>query len=415
MSLIRKLILAVACACAAGLCVPKAHGVENVMLSEVPDYTWYAGCFGTASGNLMGYWDRNGFPDFYTGPSNGGLAPLNSNGANAGIRSLWASKAGFDGRPADKPGHTDDYWTYLNDENSYSYESTEPDPYVLAGRPEHEPDCTGDFMGLSQDKWTDLDGECRGNIDAFSFNFWDKTGLKRMNFTPAAQNNVPMRDIQSGLKAWTKYKGFDADVFSQFVDFNPETPVRTGFTFDDLKAEIDSGYPVLLYLQTPGQYYRDTPPVGTWPGMTHANPEMHGMLAYGYLVTDDGQRLVRFKNSWGSSGDNTFGAWTTDLWFLFLDLKVRGVIGYHPKPKINGITRGNGQLRIQWTGAASKLFDFTTGSADPVSWFVVEKATSVDGQYTEASAAVSDHETLVPDTGEARVFFRVKAVSRPAL
>src|ERR1043165_4967729 len=77
---------------------PRAVATENVLLTGVPDYTWYAGCFGTASGNLMGYWDRHGFPDFYTGPTGGGVAPMNTIGSNVGIRSLWASKAGMDGR-----------------------------------------------------------------------------------------------------------------------------------------------------------------------------------------------------------------------------------------------------------------------------------------------------------------------------
>ncbi len=65
-----------------------SQGAVNVYLTEVPDYEWWAGCFGTATGNLMGYWDRHGFPDFYTGPTAGGVAPLTSGGANAGIFSL---------------------------------------------------------------------------------------------------------------------------------------------------------------------------------------------------------------------------------------------------------------------------------------------------------------------------------------
>src|SRR3954470_10586716 len=74
---------------------------QNVMINDVPDYSWYSGCFGTASGNMMGFWDRNGLSDFYTGPTAGGVAPLSTSGsANKGIRSMWASKAGFDGRPA---------------------------------------------------------------------------------------------------------------------------------------------------------------------------------------------------------------------------------------------------------------------------------------------------------------------------
>src|SRR2546421_9091574 len=95
-------------------------------LLDVPDYEWHAGCFGTACGNLMGFWDRNGFPDFYTGPTAGGVAPLDSSGGNAGIMSMWASQAGLDGRPADKPGHMDDYWHFYYGDylGAMSYEST---------------------------------------------------------------------------------------------------------------------------------------------------------------------------------------------------------------------------------------------------------------------------------------------------
>src|SRR5688572_33424216 len=75
----------------------------DVYLLGTPDYQWYAGCFGTATGNLMGYWDRQGFADFYTGPTAGGVAPLDNFGTNVGIRSLWANRAGFDGRPVDQP------------------------------------------------------------------------------------------------------------------------------------------------------------------------------------------------------------------------------------------------------------------------------------------------------------------------
>src|SRR5262245_21380791 len=86
-----------------------AQAQSYVYIDDVPDYTWYAGCFGTASGNLMGFWDRNGFPDFYTGPTGGGLAPLETfSTGNKGIRSMWASKAGVDGRPANQYGHIDD-------------------------------------------------------------------------------------------------------------------------------------------------------------------------------------------------------------------------------------------------------------------------------------------------------------------
>src|SRR5688500_7174287 len=104
-----KTILVTACLGA----VP-ALADKNVRIMDTPDYAWHAGCFGTAAGNLMGYWDRHGFPIFYTGPTSGGVAPLNNYGENEGINSMWASRAGFDSRPADQPGHIDDYWDNFN-------------------------------------------------------------------------------------------------------------------------------------------------------------------------------------------------------------------------------------------------------------------------------------------------------------
>src|SRR5262245_51378571 len=237
-------VSALACGLMAGM--GRSQAQTYVQLTEVPDYTWYAGCFGTASGNLMGYWDRHGLPDLYTGPTGGGVAPLDTwSTANKGIRSMWASKAGFDGRPANRPGHIDDYWVNYANDNSYSYESTAADPYVTAGRPEHAPDCIGDFIGLSQKKWTNLAGECDGNIDAYSFVFWNKTGQRTNNcsYTNTAGQYIP--DIQSGLRAWAKYRGYDADVFTQLTSFNPERTGAAGFTYADVKAEINAGYPVL--------------------------------------------------------------------------------------------------------------------------------------------------------------------------
>src|SRR3954471_9204532 len=117
MSVTRSLAIAAAYCVIAQL---PTLGVENVFITDVPDYEWYAGCFGTASGNLMGYWDRHGYPNFYAGPTNDGLAPLDSYGNNAGVNSLWASRAGWDGRPGNQPGHLDDYWDNFSPFNSVS-------------------------------------------------------------------------------------------------------------------------------------------------------------------------------------------------------------------------------------------------------------------------------------------------------
>lgn len=371
---------------------------ENVYLLEVPDYAWHAGCFGTATGNLMGYWDRHGFPDFYTGRTGGGIAPLNSFGANIGIRSLWASKAGLDGRPENEPGHTDDYWV--------AYESIDADPYSTAGRPEHAPDCLGDFIGLSQYKWTDLAGECQGNIDAYAFNYFDPEGRRRDNFIPTTLGGSAVPDIQSGLRAWTQWRGYDADVFSQLTDFNPDIPPGTGFTFEELKAEIDAGYPVLLFMQPFGEFSR------TIAGRPNQNPVIHALLAYGYVIDDTGS-YVRYRTSW-ASGDNQFSAWTSANWTPNgqLNLPLRGVIGYRPRPRITEILRVDGGMHIRWHGPMSTLRDQVLESDYPVHWYVVERTSSlVNPQWEAASEPVAALEASIPDCCDDPVFFRVRLAS----
>ena len=378
-----------------------ARADANVMILDVPDYAWHAGCFGTASGNLMGYWDRNGFPDFYNGPTGGGVAPLNTIGTNAGIRSMWASRAGLDGRPLDQPGHIDDYWEDFD--FAWTYESPAPDPYTLEGRPEHAPDCLGDFMGASQNKWTSLDGECSGNINAFGFNFWDKTGERRWNFTPAPQNGREVRDIQSGIRRWMEYRGTSGEVFSQLVDFNPETPEGKGFTFEDLKAEIDAGYPVILFLQNPGNFSRTVHGV---PGM---NPNVHAMVAFGYAETVGSYQAVQYRTSW-ASGDNYFSLWGPQPWEA--GLALRGVIGVRPLPKIRQFERIGENLIVRWDGPSSTLYDNLNSVSDPVHLYVLEKSTAVEGPYEAVSTPGTSLETAVSDCCEGEAFFRVKLLPR---
>lgn len=397
----------------AACCVTvSALAAESVSLTEVPDYTWHAGCFGTATGNLVGYWDRHGLPNMYSGPTAGGVAPLTSSVAsgNSGIRSLWASQAGVDGRPADKPGHIEDYWEFFIPQNNggyiYSYESTAPDPYTLAGRPEHEPDCLGDFIGQSQRKYSDLDGECSGNIDAFAFNYWDKSGDRMTNFVPPVIEGVPVRDIQSGLREWSRYRGYDADVYSQLADFNSTIPAGKGFTFEDLKAEIDAGYPVLLILQEHDDYSRSL------PGMPSANPAIHAMVAYGYYLDPDaGIQMVRYKNSWGSSGENSLARWNAADWEAFLPL--RGVILYHPQPRITQVERSAGQVNIRWEGPSSVLRDDVAGTTTPVHLYVVERADSLDASFLPITEPSADLEATFSDTAGVQGFFRIKLLPPP--
>ncbi len=370
---------------------PQSQASKNRFLTEVPDYDWWRGCFGTATGNLMGYWDRHGMDRFYTGPTTGGVAPLDSGASHGGIRSMWASRAGFDGRPANKPGHDDDYWI--------GYEDTDSDPWEGSGRPEHEPDCIGDFIGLNQLKWSNLNGECAGNVDGYVFTFWDATAERRWNFTPPALDGQPVRDVPSGLAAWTRYRGSECETFSQLAEINPEVPVGKGFTYDDLVREIEAGYPVLLFLQ---DTHAKSRPVGPIP---NANPSLHGILAYGYYA-EGTQKYVRLRDSW-AGGDNRFCSWMPGAWLA--DLPLRGVIGYHPKPKITQYTRNTDSITLAWEGPASVIFDSNTGTTTPVHNYVVEQASVTDPtHFTAITPSSPNHSATVPIKGLESSLLRIR-------
>jgi len=369
-----------------------------VYLLEVPDYEWHAGCFGTGTGNLAGYWDRHGMSGFYTGPTGGGLAPLNSFGGNRGIRSMWASEIGVDGRPASQPGHMNDYYV--------SYRSPAPDPFVTQGRAEHAPDCIGDFIGLNQNKWTNLNNECRGNVDAFSFVFWDKKGRRQVNYYPSNSAGVYIRDIQSGLKEWARYRGYDADVFTQLSIFNPEkgaANATNGFTYDDVKAEINAGYPVLCFLQHNGNY---SEPVGSIP---NANPEIHGVMIYGYFSDPFSgiDKGVIIRTSWASGGDPgyEYQQWTGAAWLGLYP--VRGVIGFHPTPKIINFSRADGTITLNWHGPSARVYDEIAGSTTLPHRYCVQRATSLTpANWTPVGEPTTALSATVPDV-EGTAFYRV--------
>lgn len=389
---------ALAAGLAFALPVLPSSAFENVYLTGVPDYEWHLGCFGTATGNLAGFWDRHGFDNFYTGPTTGGVAPIHSFGANGGIRSLWTSAAGLDGRPVSRPGHEDDYYRF--------YQDTGSDPYAAAGRAEHEPDCIGDFIGLNQRKWADLGGECTGNIDGYSFNFFDRDGHRRDNFVPRDAGGRVVPDIQSGLRRWAESRGSTVDTFSQLADFNPDCTAGQGFTFAELKAEIDAGYPVLLFMQPFDEFSR------TVGGISGLNPEIHGMLAYGYLIQDDGTAYVRYRTSW-ASGDRQFSPWSGEDWTpeQQLNLPLRGVIGFHPRPRLREYERRSSGLRLTWEGPLSVLRDEVTGAESPVHRYVVERALpgTLPLNWEAVTQPVADFSAEVPiDAAVPGALYRVR-------
>ena len=163
----------------------------------------------------MGYWDRHGFPNLYTGPTSGGVAPLDNVDTEFWDFCNVGNSGGVRWQAVGQAGHIDDYWTFysLANEWPFSYESTEEDPHKIAGRREHLPDCVGDFIGLSQKKWTNMNDECDGNINSYAFVFWDKSGEKRVNYQPPFKAGSQPRDVPSGWRTWTRYEDITPTCF----------------------------------------------------------------------------------------------------------------------------------------------------------------------------------------------------------
>jgi len=371
----------------------------DVYLTGVPDYTWFAGASATACGNLAGYWDRHGLDNIYTGSLSSGIAPLSSSGANSDIRFLWAST-----------NHLRDYWASYNLATGISsYESTALDRYVLSNWVDHVPDCIADFIGASQRRWVGLNGECDGNIDGYAFVYWDATGERRTNFVPPASAGSPARDLQSGLREWMKWRGYDADVFTQLADFNPNSPPGKGFSFADLKREIDSGFPVLLWLQPTNEFSRALG-MGSVNAMPHANPRTSAMLAYGYYVGDDNSQWMHVRTSFGSSGglNDIVVPWTGDN-MLSTGLPARGAIGFHPKPRIATLKRELNTLTFTIEGGTPQLYDNIAGTMRVVNrQYIIERTSSLEVPFAPITIPLTNWVISVQETFTGNAFFRVQ-------
>ena len=225
-------------------------------LSNVPAWDWCYGCSATSAAMMVGYYDNGTYSNMYTGPTNGGVCPMNNETAWAsGEAPLSATHQGFDGLAT--RGHVDDYWV--------SYGDPGPDPYVTNGWVEHTwGDCTGDYMGTNQAKYGNSDG---GTTFFFYTNgdpLYDYTGME-----------PTYKDGCHGMKAFVESRGYSiasSQAFTQFIYPNPLYPSNThGFTFDDFKSAIDDGQPVMIQVQG------------------------HSMVGFGY---DDTGQSVYLRNTW---------------------------------------------------------------------------------------------------------------------
>ena len=207
---------------------PAKGGPTRSAVADVPAFLWAYGCAPTAAAMLIGYYDRRpAWPKMYTGPSNGGLMPLDDASWGGGECPLSVTHQGIDGRV--KFGHVDDFWV--------GYGSAIPDPYITGSWAPHEAaDCVGDFMGTSQSAFGNTDGATSLSVAGDGSPVWDYSGAE-----------PHFRDGCHGLRLFVESRGYTvtANYSQRLLGYHGNT---LGFTYDQFKQEIDSGHPVLLLM-----------------------------------------------------------------------------------------------------------------------------------------------------------------------
>lgn len=302
----------------AGFTMPEAQiPLTAVTLANVPAYRWSFGCSATSAAMQAAYYDRIGYYDMYTGPTQGGLMPMdNSSWGTVVIAGetryqcpLSATRNGVDGRAT--RGHVDDYWI--------SYGSGAADPYITGGWAQHAwGQCTGDYMGTNQSALSNSDGST-------TFFFYDD-GSPCCNYAaPAGQ-----KDGCYGLRKFYESRGYT--VLSNCTQLISGT--AGSFTFAEYKAEINAGRPVLIHVTD------------------------HTMLGFGY---DNTGSLVYLKDTWDySTHTMTWGGsyGGLDHWGV-TTIQLQAVT---PNPCADVISLGNGGAanpKTYWGGGVGVWYNST--------------------------------------------------------
>lgn len=218
------------------------HEAGLNVLSDVPAFDWSFGCSATSAAMIAGYYDRTGYTNMYAGQTNGGVMPMNnsvwpdwvdSHGDTRHQCPLSATHDGLDGRTTS--GHVDDYWIY--------YGQPGPDPWDGNWAEHTLGDCTGDFMKTNQ--WVNPDDEWNTDGSTVFYNYPDGSPVYDYQLAGAG---VPYTyDGGYGLKLFYESRGYTvATMYNQYID---ALGLTYGFTYDQYKAEIDAGRPVMIHLE----------------------------------------------------------------------------------------------------------------------------------------------------------------------
>jgi hypothetical protein len=163
---------------------------KSVVILTAPTSEWTYGCTATSAGMLFGYYDRNGYANMYTGPTNGGVCPLTDlgQGVPGNLRYpitpstyIIATENTLDG--ITQRAHVGDYWIGPSG-------TAGPDPWVTNVWTEHTwGKCTADYLGTNQWKWdynpSPNDGIVDSNKDGSTIYWTSGTpGAKLIDWAP---------------------------------------------------------------------------------------------------------------------------------------------------------------------------------------------------------------------------------------
>lgn len=325
--------------------LPQSNSIQGANSLTVPAYDWFFGCSATSGAMIAAYYDRNGYPNMYTGPTNGGVMPMDSSiwpdwiDSFGGIyeqNPLTASRNGLDGRVT--RGSIDDYWI--------RYGLSASDPYITYGWTPHTwGDAIGDFMKTSQSGYSNSDGST-------TFYTWIYSATP-LTCRDMETYGIHTEDGTYGRKLFYESKGYTVtDCYNQKTDNN-----SGGFTYAKYKTEIDAGRPVMInldghtvvgvgYSDPNTVYIHDTWDYGTysftWGGyysgmellsvsIVNLTEPAAGFLNGAVLDADDGAPIVGAIVSVPGSRQTTSGA--DGIYALSLPAGIYTVtasaLGYH--------------------------------------------------------------------------------------
>jgi len=246
----------------------KAGAKAASLTLTTPAFNWVFGCSSVSGAMIAGYYDRTGYPNMYTGPTNGGVMPLDNSSWPTWTDSasvtypnlpLAGSHMGVDGRAT--KGSIDDYWV--------SYDSAANDPYITGGWAQHVwSDAIGDYMKTSQSASSNADG---------STSFYTYTSSSdQLTCTDMESFSISDLDGTYGRKLFYEARGYTVtDCYNQKTD----NVIAGAFSFAQYKAEIDAGHPVMINVTghtMAGVGYDDATSTvylhDTWDYLTHSMP-----------------------------------------------------------------------------------------------------------------------------------------------